>query len=654
MELLMPLSLSKKLKTLVRLLTACWTMGLTGVAINHAAPQENVSTRSSNFPENMINVSWGDQILVGFSDAKLDTPEKIVRSVNTWKSDSDSRMILWRGSSYYIQRYYDNRTSSFPAYYKKIDEVTSKFDPVQTARNAAHKTDQLFLMYMTIFDHGAPVSCLYGGKPFPWQDRFTIQHPQFQVVDREGHYQYGVLEMACPESRQLMVDRIKTFVEEFKTDGVYVCPRSHSAPADHADQFGFSAPIVKEYQKRYGINILKDPRFDYKSSHFNSHDPAVEKWRNLRGEYLVQFYRDLRKALPGKTIITGIPRGRYIGPPYGNMYLDWESLVNEKLIDGLVIGVVSGKWLYPALKTPHAELGYLSSEDDEIDIPSLENAVKTIYGPVCSKKNVKLYFYSGAYTNAIKRFKTKEPLLTGYMIDTPSGAGRGYIQHDKSLCFPRGKMTIEAWLNVNSYKPSILNTASRILSKYNQGAHDTQRGYEWILTNEGKLQLRVNQYDPEKKASSDITLTSKSVLPLHRWVHVATVFDLPKKELRIYLDGRLDNRCPASNCPLRDNPDQDLFIGKYVGNDFGNYDGLIDELRFTAEALDFKKSPEKPYTGTEKGTIALYHFDKIEEGRIIPGLSRKNLPIHLSDSSASWLVDSKPGFGKAMNLILSK
>jgi hypothetical protein len=81
---------------------------------------------------------------------------------------------------------------------------------------------------------------------------------------------------------------------------------------------------------------------------------------------------------------------------------------------------------------------------------------------------------------------------------------------------------------------------------------------------------------------------------------------------------------------------------------------LIDELRFTAEALDFKKSPEKPYTGTEKGTIALYHFDKIEEGRTIPGLSRQNLPIHLSGSSASWLVDSKPGFGKAMNLILSK
>ena len=97
-------------------------------------------------------------------------------------------------------------------------------------------------------------------------------------------------------------------------------------------------------------------------------DPAVEQWRQLRGEYLVSFYRELRAALPGKEIITGIPRGRALGPPYGNLQLDWEGLARARLVDGLVLGVRSGAGLHPPLYVPHRTIGYRSSEDDQIAI----------------------------------------------------------------------------------------------------------------------------------------------------------------------------------------------------------------------------------------------------------------------------------------------
>ncbi len=52
----------------------------------------------------------------------------------------------------------------------------------------------------------------------------------------------------------------------------------------HADQFGFNAPVVAEMQKRHGIDILTDSRFDYTQPKFDVRDPLVESWRKLRGD----------------------------------------------------------------------------------------------------------------------------------------------------------------------------------------------------------------------------------------------------------------------------------------------------------------------------------------------------------------------------------
>ncbi len=604
--------------------------------------------------ENLINVSWGDQIVEFTGDAQLDTADKIERSLVVWKRDSAGKTILWRAASYYVERFYERR---YPREYLKRHHdifmaALKEFDPLKKVRKETLKNGQTFLCYLTIYDHGAPVTEMYGGPtgfPFAFQDRFTIEHPQYQAVDRQGNYHYGVLEMAYPQSRELMVKRIRDFCEEFESDGVYVCTRTHSLPAKHADQFGFSGPVVKEYMQRYGIDILSDPRFDYANPAFDSHDPAVENWRKLRGEYLVRFFRELRRALPGKVIYAGIPRGRYLGPPYGNVYLDWEALVEEDLVDGLVLGVFSGKWIHSGVYVPHSKVGYLSSEDDAIAIPDIGECMTDVYGPLCRAHGTKLFFNSGNYGMTERTLKEKHDVLSGFMFNVPvAGSGKAEIPSDDRLSFPAGKMTIDAWVYVNGIEKS-----DRIISKYDHVLdNNARRGYEWQVGKDGLFIFRVNQILPNQSGrGTDSILKSTAKLPLKRWVHIATAFDPPRREMRLYINGRLDATITIPPHPIRMTPKQNVFIGRYGGMDMCNFDGMLDELRFTANALEFTKPPDRPYTGNEPDLLALYHLDHVNTGGFVScdaGTLSRNM--RLQSHSASPLSASKEGFQKALDM----
>ncbi|NIA16091.1 MAG: hypothetical protein GWP08_18680 [Nitrospiraceae bacterium] len=56
-------------------------------------------------------------------------------------------------------------------------------------------------------------------------------------------------------------------------------------------------------------------------------------------------------------------RAYTIGAPYGNMRLDWRTWCQERLVDGLVLDVFSGTWLYPAIrKRP----GYVQCQQENV------------------------------------------------------------------------------------------------------------------------------------------------------------------------------------------------------------------------------------------------------------------------------------------------
>ena len=235
-----------------------------------------------------------------------------------------------------------------------------------------------------MLDEGCPPEVLSADSvPFPWQSRFTRRNPQFLACDRSltpngRKYHWGVMEYAYPEVRQYMLEVIRAFSDRFDLDGVFLSLRSHSPPPDHADQFGFNEPVVREYKHRWGRDILRET-FD------------LEKWRNLRGDFFTTFLKEVKDHLKGRgqRLAVGVQQGEYAGPPFGNMRIQWRRWVSDKIVDQLVVGhITAERARYP--RRIQRTMGYLQSQEDSLGLPPIEEALSKEYGPLCARHGVDL------------------------------------------------------------------------------------------------------------------------------------------------------------------------------------------------------------------------------------------------------------------------
>ncbi|MBL9215935.1 MAG: family 10 glycosylhydrolase [Opitutaceae bacterium] len=339
--------------------------------------------------EKILTLSWGDVIWQheGQGAAALDTPDKLRESVRTWK-DKGVTKVHFRVDDFRILLFHEGARIGGDRYAELAGRTTRaawEQNLVAVAVEALKREGIEIQAYITIFDEGSPPAVIFGnGVPFPWQSRFTRDHPEFLACDRSPtasgrKYHWGVPEYAYPEVREHMLRMITTFSDAYAFDGVFLSIRTHSAPPEHADQFGFNEPVVREYEKRYGRNILLQ-------------DFDLAKWRDLRGEYLTQFLRDVRAHLnaKGQRLAIGIPQGDHLGPPFGNLTLAWRQWVRERLVDEIVVGHISQERArYPRLMQRAS--GYVQNQEEGLNLPPIEQDVAESYGPLCRQHGVKLY-----------------------------------------------------------------------------------------------------------------------------------------------------------------------------------------------------------------------------------------------------------------------
>jgi hypothetical protein len=573
---------------------------------------------------NGVNVSWGDHVVVFKNAARLDTPEKIRDAMPLWKKRMKAGHIFWRVSGISLERDFVRQNKSISRYWQVTQRIFSQFDPVSVAVEAAHANGLKIYAYLCIFDEGCPPTVLYGHTtPFPWQSKFTIAHPDYLAVDRtQTRRHWGVLEYGYPEARRYKVEQLKWFLDTYDCDGLYVCTRSHSPAAKMADMYGFNEPVVDAYRERYGVDLLKE-------------DFDLDKWRRLRGENLTQLFRDLREAVPKtKTILAAIPRTRHIGPPYGNMYLDWETWVNDKLVDGLVIGVISGKWLYPNQKLTDKQKGYLSSQEEGIGIRTQLEDVAEVYGPLCSEHGAML-FLSGSYDQAF----LSVPGFTGFMLGGASASAfltTAYVPDHAALALEDARFSLDFRLYVRDYKE-----APRLLSKYDHTLpRNTGRGWEIMLVEDGRVVFRVND------GARDWTVSSNNRVPKDKWCHVACVSEGQPGRMKVYIDGELDAQTAPAPARIRRVP-VPLYFGEY-GNGVGarRFDGMLDEVRLTKDAA-VVSVPTRPYAKTEPNTVALWNFDSIGPDGFSNVAGDSALNVQLDGSAAEAQAEGAPGFGGA-------
>ncbi len=342
--------------------------------------------------KNVVSVSWGDHLVFGDGDGRLDTPEVLRRRLDVWRDELGARTLHWRQDRTRSQ----GRTQTAPGYRpgermeNSLDVDWDDFEVVPAlAREAGIKT----YLYVVMFDEGWPLPSKVErktsfhnsghGQEVAWQSDFTIAHPEYLTVDRSGqHRQWGVLSMAYPEVRDHLCRSFQRLLDAHDFDGLFVCLRSQSKPAEFADEFGYNDPIRDEYLDRHGRDIRTE-------------DFDLQLWRDLQGEYLTQFFAELREVTreSGHRLGVGCARGDVVGPPLGNATLLWRDWIERGLIDDLVINQSSSQCpsLWIRLWPMHRGSDYVQDYRTGASMPDIEEQLTGAYGPAINGKPTELY-----------------------------------------------------------------------------------------------------------------------------------------------------------------------------------------------------------------------------------------------------------------------
>jgi len=381
---------------------------------------------------NIVSVSWGDHLTFGEGDGRLATPDALRRRMERWKDKLNAVTVHWRLTRTHIKgHYYAARGRRHPL---RNQDRNLGWNFFQVVPRLAHSEGMKAYLYVSFLDEGFPLPpkkirevSYHNAMHFQhtsWQSKFSRENPEYALTDRRGKRRHwGVLCLAYPEVRSHFCTRFMNLLENTEFDGLFVCLRSQSRPADFADQFGFNEPVRLDYLSRYGRDIF-------------SQDFDLQTWRDLLGEYLTTFLSELRQRLNhlGVRLAVGVPRGDVLGPPMGNTTLYWGDWVKRGIIDELVINQNSCQCpsMWHQLWPMHRGYGYLQNYLDGHNMPPLLDHLNSDYGPLLEKRPVNLY----VARQWDKRSKIEEqwllshPIVKGlvfssFRFDNPGPVARG-------------------------------------------------------------------------------------------------------------------------------------------------------------------------------------------------------------------------------------
>ena len=175
------------------------------------------------------------------------------------------------------------------------------------------------------YEWGIPTSIFNSEQPF---NRYFTLDNEDGVLGIALDYNKFVSGCMCPsepEVRQFWVNSIKGALEK-GVDGIDIRVSNHCTVLDWK-QYGFNQPVVEEFRKRYGIDVLRE-EFD------------EEAWRRLRGEYYTEFLRQVKQEVKSKgkylqLHISDMLEGTPDKPTMMNIYWDWHDWLEQGICDGV-------------------------------------------------------------------------------------------------------------------------------------------------------------------------------------------------------------------------------------------------------------------------------------------------------------------------------
>lgn len=306
----------------------------------HDVPASQSAAAQTPSPTIDCYISTGDNHWVS-EWLPIDSPAAIEASFDLLKRTYSIRRIYWRGlEAAAWQQTCDIRAENcrYFDFWKWERHLIEAVGTDRLAVRAAHDRGMQIWGVGSLFDWGAPPD-VGGCGEFPHQaeSRLRTEHPEWVPIDRHGfRRQGGPIELAYPEARRALVDLLVRGVVDTSYDGMVLLTYCENFSMRFEDEFGFSEPIVKEFKRRYGVDIRTQPFDKY-------------AWYALRGEYVTEFMRELKAALAAH----GKKLGLFVNPrepnypqpwnvPYymltaGRIYLDLEGWIRDGIVDELIV-----------------------------------------------------------------------------------------------------------------------------------------------------------------------------------------------------------------------------------------------------------------------------------------------------------------------------
>jgi hypothetical protein len=337
---------------------------------------------------NIVSVSWADHLTFGEGEGRLDTAGKAARRMRAWRDELSAGALLWRVLRTRIPgRFHAARGYQHPSL---MAAQALSWDDFAEVPKLAHDTGLEAWLYVPLFDEGWPLASAgersrshhnaMHGQHVAWQSELTRTHPQWLTCDRSGRIrQRGVLSLAYPEVRRALIERWVQLIAPTRFDGLFICFRSQSRPAQHGDQFGFNEPVRADFQRCHGADILRD-------------DFDRQAWRDLLGTYITALLDELRAAFD-RRIGVGIARGDVLGPPLSNATLQWRKWIRRGLVDHLIINQNSSQCpsMWHQLWPMHRGNGYVQNYLDGFGMPPLTEHLQRDYAAAVAGSGTQLF-----------------------------------------------------------------------------------------------------------------------------------------------------------------------------------------------------------------------------------------------------------------------
>lgn len=276
--------------------------------------------------ERIVNVDYYDLVLGAsslYDETRIDAlfAQCAAHGVTTvlWRL-SICGVAAWRSR---VRAWYTGKYVKSPNAYNMV-RVLKSFDPPEAACRLGRKHGLKVFAWVTVMDEDALPGLI---------SDFVLEHPEYTWRSRDQRrYLRGALCYAYPEVREYRMREIRE-VLGYGFDGMYLCTRSHARFGNESrdlDDFGYNAPIVEEFRRRHGVDVLRED-FD-KLAYYD-----------LQGEPFTAFLREASAAVHARGIPlwAGIHSDGYSMmniSPMGHMKLDYGTWSRDGLIDGLVVG----------------------------------------------------------------------------------------------------------------------------------------------------------------------------------------------------------------------------------------------------------------------------------------------------------------------------